>query len=261
MKCIDKMIQRIQGAASRYDDDYMIAHLELAKKLCEISKNADTSAYVDKIAQTFCEILETQQDIIKDLKYEIDQLNLGTEWRTMTPVGAQSNYIPALQSTVGKKEEDETFLEVPEGGEFKNSLQVKESFIAYLKKIRKNGKPLSHTTVYDYSSRINMLFIYFEKEWKSGKLEGKLQIEEGQFIPGESYLNVYKNIDLFEAFIRDKAAVVKLREAEGNPFSAEELAESPLNAYKNVNNTSAALAKFRAFQVMVDKIVKTRGDV
>jgi hypothetical protein len=67
---------------------------------------------------------------------------------------------------------------------------VKESFIAYLKKIRKNGKPLSHTTVYDYSSRINMLFIYFEKEWKSGMLEGKVQICEEKLKQGETYLNV-----------------------------------------------------------------------
>jgi hypothetical protein len=155
MKCIDEMIKKIQDNASRYDDDYMIAHLELAKKLCEISKDADTSSYVDKVAQTFCEILEMQQDMIEDLKIEINSSNTRRGWGVMAPAGAQSNYIPSLQGEGIEQKESEIFLKLPEGGEFKDSNQVKAAFIAYLKKIRKNGKPLSETTVYDYSSRIN----------------------------------------------------------------------------------------------------------
>jgi hypothetical protein len=261
MKCIDEMIKKIQDNASRYDDDYMIAHLELAKKLCEISKDADTSSYVDKIAQTFCEILETQQAIIEDLKIEINSSNTRTGWRVMAPSGAQSNYIPSLQGGSIEKKEPEMFLEVPEGGEFKASIQVKEAFVGYLKKIRKNGKPLSETTVYDYSSRIKSLWVYFEKEWKSGILEGEVQICEERFRQGETYLNVYNNLELIEKFIEYKGNEIKEREAKGRPFSSEELAQSPLNSYKNVNNCSAALAKFRAFQEMVDEIVKDREDV
>lgn len=260
MKCIDETIKKIQSQESRYDESYMIAHLELAKKLCEISKRADTSSYVDKIAQTFCEILETQQDIINDLKIDIVQLE--TREAQMTTVGTRSNYLPALQSTVvAEKKEPEVPFELPEGGVFKNSNQVKEAFVAYLKGIIKNGKPLSHTTVYDYSSRINMLFTYFERERKAGKLEGRLQAEEGMFIKNASYLNVYNNLELFDAYVKVKEEEIKQREVERRPFSAEELELCPLLNRKNLRNSIAALAKFAEFKARIAEIVKSRGEM
>ena len=260
MKCIDEMIEKIQDNASRYDDDYMIAHLELAKKLCEISKDADTSSYVDKIAQTFCEILETQQAIIEDLKIEINSSNTRTGWGVMAPAGAQSNYLPGLQSTaLAEKKEPEIFLELTEGGEFKDSNQVKAAFIAYLKKIRKNGKPLSETTVYDYSSRIKSLWVYFEKEWKSGILEGKVQICEEMFRQGETYLNVYNNLELLKAFVIVKEKEIEERERVGRQLTAEEL-KSPLNIYKNLRNSIAALTKFEEFRDKVSKLAAARGN-
>ncbi len=261
MKCIDEMIQKIQDNASRYDDDYMIAHLELVKKLCEISKDADTSSYVDKIAKTFCEILETQQDIIEDLKIEINSSNTGTGWRVMAPAGAQSNYIPGSQGIVIEKKEPEAPFEVPEDGKFKNSSQVKEAFVSYLKSLRKNGNPLSHTTVYDYSSRINALFVCFEKDLEAGKFESRLPALKWEFKPSEQHLNVYNNLALFQWYIEEKEKEIKTREAKGRPFSAEELAANPLNSYKNIRNCCAALKKFTEFKDLVDKIVKARGGV
>ncbi len=260
MKHIDEIIQRIQDTASGYDE-YMIAHLELAKKLCEISKKLGDMRHLDTIVQTFCEVLKTQQGVIEDLKFKMVQMNVGTGWQTIAPAGAQSNYIPTSQGSVGKKEEAEVRLEVPEDGKFKTSLEVKEGFIAYLKRPNKTGKSLRDTTVFDYSSRVKSLWVYFKEEMDAGMLEGKLTIEEGRFVQGETYLNVYNNIGLFKEFIRVKAAEIKEREAEGRPFSAEELAASPLNSYKNLNNTSAALAKFEAFKKMVDEIVKARSGV
>ena len=260
MKCIDEVIKKIQAQASRYDDDYMIAHLELTKKLCEICKDAGEVWYLDKIAQTFCEILETQQEIIQDLKMEIDLLE--TREAQMTTVGTRSNYLPALQSTVvAEKKEPEVPFELPEGGVFKNSNQVKEAFVAYLKGIIKNGKPLSHTTVYDYSSRINMLFTYFKRERKAGKLEGKLQIEAGNIIDNGSYLSVYNNLELFEAYVKVKEEEIKQREVERRPFSAEELELCPLLNRKNLRNSIAALAKFAEFKARIAEIVKSRGEM
>jgi hypothetical protein len=253
MKCIDEVIKKIQANVSRYDESYIIANLELAIKLCEICKDAEDLCYLDKIVQTFCEVLETQQEIIRDLKMEIDRQEMSDA--QFATVGMRSNYIPTLQSAVvAEKKETEVPFELPEGGVFKNSNQVKAAFIAYLKKIRKNGKPLSETTVYDYSSRIKSLWVYFEKEWKSGMLEGKVQICEEKLKQGETYLNVYNNLELLEKFIEYKGNEIKEREAKGRPFSSEELAQSPLNSYKNVNNCSAALAKFRAFQEIVARL-------
>jgi hypothetical protein len=144
---------------------------------------------------------------------------------------------------------------LPEGGVFKNSNQVKKAFVAYLKRIIKNGKPLSHTTVFDYSSRINMLFTYFERERKAG------QVEEGIVKENESYLKVYNNLEFFEAYVREKEREIKQREAEKRPFSAEELAFNPLNSYKNLRNSYASLRKFREFKDKVDEIVKARGEM
>lgn len=260
MKYIDEVIEKIQANVSRYDESFAVANLELANKLCEICKDAEDLRYLDKIVQTFCEVLETQQEIIQDLKMEIDLLE--TREAQMTTVGTRSNYLPALQSTVvAEKKEPEVPFELPEGGVFKNSNQVKEAFVAYLKGIIKNGKPLSHTTVYDYSSRINMLFTYFERERKAGKLEGKLQIEAGKIIDNGSYLSVYNNFELFEAYVKVKEEEIKQRGAEERPFSAEELELCPLLNPKNLRNSIAALAKFGEFKGKVDEIVKARGEM
>ena len=177
----------------------------------------------------------------------------------MAPSGAQSNYIPSLQGGSIEKKEPEMFLEVPEGGEFKASIQVKEAFVGYLKKIRKNGKPLSETTVYDYSSRIKSLWVYFEKEWKSGILEGKVQICEERFRQGETYLNVYKNLELLKAFVIVKEKEIEERERVGRQLTAEEL-KSPLNIYKNLRNSIAALTKFEEFRDKVSKLAAARGN-
>ena len=260
MKCVDEVIKKMQANVSRYDESFAIANLELANKLCEICKDAEDLCYLDKIVQTFCEVLETQQEIIRDLKMEIDQLEMSDA--QLATVGMRSNYIPTLQSAVvAEKKETEFPVELPEGGVFKNSNQVKEAFVAYLKGIIKNGKPLSHTTVYDYSSRINMLFTYFEREREAGKLECELQVEEGMFIKKESYLNVYNNLQFFEAYVREKEREIKEREAEKRPFSAEEIAFNPLNSYKNLRNSYASLRKFGEFKDKVDKIVKSRENV
>lgn len=262
MKCIDEMIQKIQDNASRYDDDYMIAHLELAKKLCEISKVAGDIWYLDKIAQTFCEILETQQEIIEELKLEMDQLNDGAGYHMVPSETTKSNFIPCPQGTVVVAEEEtESLLEIPQGGIFKDSLQVKKAFFSFLQGIRKKGKPLSPTTIYDYSSRINMLSVYFEREWKAGKFEGRFQICEENFTPGETYLNVYKNIELFAAFVKDKEDEIKAREREESHFSAEELSACPLLNAKNLRNSYAALAKFREFKNRVAKLVTARSEI
>ena len=260
MKYIEEVIKKIQANVSRYDESFAVANLELANKLCEICKDAEDLCYLDKIVQTFCEVLETQQEIIRDLKMEIDSQEMSDA--QFTTVGMRSNYLPAMQNaTVAEKKEPEVPFELPEGGVFKNSNQVKEAFIAYLKGIIKNGNPLSHTTVYDYSSRINMLFTYFEREREAGKLEGEIQIEAGKIIDNGSYLSVYNNLELFKAYVREKEREIKQREAEKRPFSAEELAFNPLNSYKNLRNSYASLRKFGEFKDKVDEIVKSRENV
>ena len=249
MKCIDEVIKKMQAKALGDDGDYMIMLLALADKLCEISKEANAVLYLDKIAQTFCEVLEKQQDIIVGLKAGTNSVNSGA--------GVQSNDLPGLQTAVGEeKKETEVSFELPEGGVFKNSNQVKEAFIAYLKGIIKNGNPLSHTTVYDYSSRINMIFTYCKREREAGN-----QVEEGIFKENESYLKVYNNLEFFEAYVREKEREIKEREAGKRPFSAEELEVCRLRNPKNLRNSIAALVKFRKFKGKVDEIVKARGEM
>ena len=106
-----------------------------------------------------------------------------------------------------------------------------------------------------------MLFTYFERERKAGKLEGKLQIEAGKIIDNGSYLSVYNNLELFEAYVKVKEEEIKQREAEKRPFSAEELELCPLLNRKNLRNSIAALTKFGDFKDMVDNIAKARGEM
>jgi hypothetical protein len=72
---------------------------------------------------------------------------------------------------------------------------------------------------------------------------------------------VYNNLELFDAYVREKEREIKEREAERRPFSAEELTMCPLLKSKNLRNSIAALAKFREFKDKVDEIVKARGEM
>ena len=83
----------------------------------------------------------------------------------------------------------------------------------------------------------------------------KLQIEAGKIIDNGSYLNVYNNLELFDAYVKVKEEEIKQRSAEERPFSAEELELCPLLNRKNLRNSIAALAKFAEFKDKVDKIV------
>lgn len=253
MKLIDDVIQKIQDAASRYDEDYIVANLELVNKLYKICEEEGEIRYLDKIIQTFCEMLDVQQEIIIDLKAELDAPSLTVGGQDMPFGEMQSNYAQAPQMAM-MVEPEEAFadLEVPPGGAFTSSSQIKNAFLNYLQGIRSTkGKRLSSTTIFDYSSRINMLWTHFEKEWRAGKLEGRLQISKESFIPNETYLNVYNHLEVFEGFIRVKEGEIAYREQEGIPFSAEELKENPLNNDKNLRNTNAALMKFKKFQKAV----------
>ena len=297
MKCIDEVIKKIQSKETGDEGNYIIMRLALADKLAEICREGDCVSYVEKMLQPLYEILEKQHGTIEKLKTKIDGATIETIWyldkiaqifceiigqqqdiidalkagrnpfdsETGKPMGlspiGHSNYLPALQSAALSNKKEEAPFEVPEDGKFESSSRVKEAFVAYLKGIIKNERPLSHTTVYDYSSRINMLFTYFERERKAGKLEGKLQIEAGKIIDNGSYLSVYNNLELFEAYVREKEREIKEREAEKRPFSAEELELCPLLNPKNLRNSIAALAKFREFKARVAEIVKARGEM
>ena len=95
---------------------------------------------------------------------------------------------------------------------------------------------------------------------ESGKLDGKLEIGEAKFEKSESYLKVYKNLELLKAFVLLKEKEIEKREKEGRQLMVEEF-RSPLDIYKNLRNSIAALTKFAEFKDKVDEIVKARGEM
>ena len=144
-------------------------------------------------------------------------------------------------------------------GEFKTDEQIRKAFSNYLKyhtiKETKDGrkKTFSKYTVFDYCSRINILWKVLFAEWQDGKLEGVIQNFEECIVPGSSFLNVYQNIRSVELYIDMKN--LQIREISAGlrePFSDEEMKINPLNNPKNLGNTVAALTKFIEFKKNID---------
>ena len=57
-----------------------------------------------------------------------------------------------------------------------------------------------------------------------------------------------------------KEKEIEKREKEGRQLMVEEF-RSPLDIYKNLRNSIAALTKFAEFKDKVDEIVKARGEM
>ena len=247
MKSVEELIRSLDHTLEREENEIIKLNLDLIKGLIKKVQNSQERIYIDKIVDTFCEIIEIQRDIINESDYA-DMIAAGYG------PDSTSSFVPSAlnitEDALAQTEIDKsTHSYLPLMGEFQTDEQVRKAFYNYLKyhtvKETKDGrqKQLSKHTIYDYCSRIRVLYESFYKDLNEGKLEGKVPVALDNIIPGKTFLNAYHNISALQFYVDIKG--VEIREKASIII---EDATNPLNNPKNLGNTIAALAKFTDFK-------------
>ena len=265
MSKIDAIIQQYGNRSTGYDeaDVFIKVKMKMIRSLFEEIKGSEDRIYMEEIISKFAEILDCQQEIIDGLwiaaAAEDGYAPPRSNW-VLTPNAQNKGTLTRddipWDPDCDRDEEEPcgrhpSYLP-PEDG-FQSDEQVKKAFINYLsfhvnrKTKAGKDKPFSIHTIYDYSSRIKVLMEIVCEEWKSGNRESRIQLSEHMLKPGCPFLNAYNNINSLKQYVEYKAQ--ELRDvAMGLREPAPDSKKNPLNNPRNLNNTSAALARFEEFQ-------------
>ena len=243
MKYIEEQIQWYDDHSVRKDDDLIKANLKLIDDLYKNVEYSEDRIFLDKIIATFCEIIEVQRSVIDDLICEAEQ---------GITVAGQQKCVVALVGSVAEEAELPSYLP-PEGG-FQTDEQVKKAFTNYLTyhAKRKNGKTFSTHTSYDYSSRVKVLMEIVCEEWASRNGDTWIPLGEQNLQVGCPFLNAYNNLHVLRMYVERKEQEIhdiSVGLREPNPDGAR----NPLNNYRNLGNSAAALTKFEEFKQCIEQ--------
>lgn len=200
---------------------HLQAKLKMIKALYDELEGSKEAAYMDEILEIFSEIVQLQQDWLLDLA--VGEAKAGSAAVT----DADIPWDP---------EEEIPSCMPPEGG-FRTDAEVKKAFVNYLTyhvdRTTKAGKakPFSVHTVYDYCSRIKVL-------WEM--VAAEQQPEE--CYPGCTFLNAFQQPQRLWWYLDDVRRGT-VQPAPGNPLS------NP----RNLGNTTAALTRFMEFKAAAEK--------
>ena len=264
MKRIDDLIQRCNLATGNDEADiYIKVKLKMINSLFEEIKGSEDRIYMEEIISKFAEVVECQQEIISTQLTEIAAAEGYGPSVTQHGFVAQSNFTsddipwdPDCESDEEEPAKNIPSYLPPEGG-FQGDEQVKKAFSNYLthhvnrKTKAGKDKPFSIHTIYDYSSRIKVLMEIVCEEWKANNGDSWIQLNEQTLFAGSPFLNAYNNIPVLKQYVERKEQ--ELRDISmGIREPAPEGQKNPLNNPRNLNNTSAALARFEEFKSSID---------
>lgn len=260
MKIIDEQIQWYDQNSTRKDDDLIKVNLKLINELVEKIEHSEDRIFIDKVVNTFCEIIEIQREVIDELdSYEANEANAPN----LQYFVAQTDFKPNHIQWVG----NEDIFDIvrlrelnpykPSADGFRSDAQIKDAFANYLKYhlVKRNGqqKTLADSTIYDYCSRVKVLWEIFNKEQIAGKLGETFSQLDNEVLHGRTFMNAYNNISILKDYVELKSREIEEIEAgDRESFSRDELLNNPLNNPKNLRNTTAALAKFEEFKEKVN---------
>lgn len=261
MKTIDDLIRRYDRASADAIYLHTQAKLKMIKALLSEIEGSKDCAYMEEIIAQFAELLEGMQDIIDSQMVEIAKAdgcgpmnrNFASGSRlTDEDIPWDPDEEPFQEEHVRERP---SFLP-PEGG-FQTDEQVKKAFTNYLtyhverKTKAGKAKPFSIHTIYDYSSRLKVLWEIVYEEWQASNQESRIQLDAQAILPGCTLLNVYNNIYTLRQYVKGKEQEL-LDVSVGFSEAVPDSQKNPLNNIRNLKNTSAALAKFEIFRAAVD---------
>ena len=264
MNKIDDLIRQYSDRSTGYDeaDVFIKVKLKMIRSLFEEIKGSEDRIYMEEIISKFAEIMDRQHEIIMD-----EIIAAAAEAGYAPP---KNNFVTDPQSASRKLTADDipwdpdcepdeegsakevpSFLPPDDG--FQSDEQVKKAFTNYLtyhvnrKTKAGKDKPFSVHTIYDYSSRVKVLMEIVCEEWQASNGDSWIQLSEQDIQAGSPFLNAYNNIPVLKQYVERKEQ--ELRDISmGLRQPAPDGMRNPLNNPRNLNNTSAALARFEEFK-------------
>lgn len=180
MQRIYELIEWYDMNSTRKEDDYTKANLKLVIGLAENIENSEDIMFIEKILDTFCDIIMKQRNVIQELEEAIEYQLISDSNR--------HNYVSSC---------------VRPGESFTNDNQIKAVFNAFMEK---EGK--SAFTANDYIFRVQNLWHSFYAEYNEGELPDELSesVIEDEIHPEYPLLNAYNYIEELNCFVSMKIA-------------------------------------------------------
>ena len=181
VKKIYELIIWYDENSTRKEDDYIKANLRLVMNLAENVESSDDVMFIEKIVDTFCDIVQKQREVIQELEYVTG--DLAANGNT-----SQHNFTPSYVT--------------PTDGFFKDE-QIRSVFSAYM---QKEGK--SSFTANDYILRVQNLWRSFYSDYQAGELPSELSeaVIEEEIKADAPLLNAYNYIEELNCYVSMKMA-------------------------------------------------------
>ena len=221
MESLDRVIEYYDKTKGNGDKDEALIRVDLKhiRDLQWCIENPEDFIFITKIIDTFCEVVETQKEMIESLRGYIDELSSDLTHY----MGNTQNVHNYMGNKVTSTEE------LPwDPDAFESDAQLQEEFAKYC---IANGK--SSYTVNDYCSRVRKLWKVFLEDYLEDDLPGDLRRQD-VFIDEDEidYENPLLNIFRFTAPLL-KYIDKKIKASDGD---------------RNLANARAALKKFDKFK-------------
>ncbi len=183
MNKINDLIAWYQENSARKEFDYIEAHLNLVNNLFNKMDNFEDKMYIDKIIDTFCEIVKMQGEVIKEL--EIENIPYDNDEDNYTTPNPNKDFL--FNNYIGYY-----------SSEYTDDRYLQNAFTNYCLEMGK-----STYTINDYCSRIKTLWKIFYNEYEQGNLKNtQLNTDKVKF--DAPLINVYNNIEAINKFIISK---------------------------------------------------------
>lgn len=178
---IHELIEWYEQNFTRKEDDYIKANLQLIITLAKNVKNSDDIIFIERIIDTFCDIVRKQREIIQTLECQ-------SQTQPVSNVIAQNGFATSYIPTVSG---------------FTNDEQIRAVFSAYM---QKEGK--SSFTANDYILRVQNLWRSFYSDYQAGELPSELaeSVIEEEIKADAPLLNAYNYIEELNCYVSMKMA-------------------------------------------------------
>ena len=180
---IQDLILWYEENSTRKEDDYIKANLKLVIHLAENVEHSEDLMFIEKITDTFCDIIKKQREVIQVLEYEAD----------FQPINSvvQNNYVSPYVASV-------------EG--FINDEQIKSVFINFM--VNGTEKKRSSFTANDYVLRIQNLWRSFYADYETRELPSELaeSVTMDEIQQDSPLLNAYNYIEELNCYLSTKIA-------------------------------------------------------
>ena len=178
---IHELIEWYEQNFTKKEDDYVKANLQLIITLAKNVKNSDDIIFIERIIDTFSDIVRKQREIIQTVEFQSQTQPVGN---VIAQNGFATSYIPTVSG-------------------FTNDEQIRAVFSAYM---QKEGK--SSFTANDYILRVQNLWRSFYSDYQSGELPSELaeSVIEEEIKADAPLLNAYNYIEELNCYVSMKMA-------------------------------------------------------